>query len=282
MVGRKWGGQKPHKRRKFQTQWINDSCICVSGDAVLMSEMGLKQKIILDLFVTPMTLLPAMAGGTLGLFGWAIGSGPLMFVGFMGLLFAGGAGLCRFIFSLEEVTERAAKSRQTKALMAKEAELDALDQKLVRNKDPRDQTYLRGLRTVYGGFVQDLHDDKLSKYVTSKMVSEVNEMFKRHVGLLGYSYEIWDRSRTMDGSLKDTVLEQREEILTEVEKNVEEFVETVTRLRALSFKDGKTEVSATQSQLAKQLEVAERTQEMMKELNSDDSKRFAEFSQEVQ
>jgi len=245
--------------------------------------MSIKQKILLDLLITPGTVLPGLAGLTLLMGGWAVGAPTASFVGVIGCLIAAGVGLWRGVFHLNEITDSASKAYQTKELLQEEAELDALDRKLVRNKDPRDQSHLRNLRTVYQGFVEDLNDDKLSSYITSSMIDEVQQMFQKYVGLLEYSFEIWERSRGMDGDLKKTVLGQREDILNQIENNIHEFSDVVTRLRALSFKDGKSEVLETQGRLARSLEIAERTQEQMEKLRSGDNMdRFAEFTQEVQ
>lgn len=248
----------------------------------MSDDWSIKKKILLDLVITPMTMIPGMVGVTCLMGGWAIGSSVVSFTGLLGVLVAAGAAGWNFIFNLNEAVERSDRNAQTRKLMEEQSKLDALDKKLVKNKDPRDQSYLRSLRTIHSGFVEDIREGKLSKFVTSKMIQEVNNMFDNYVGLLEYSYEIWERSRTMDGAVKDRIIQQREEILAEVEENVAAFGETVTRLRALSFNDTKTDTTDTQKTLERQLQAAERAQEKMKELSSsDDVKRFAEFSQEA-
>lgn len=218
-----------------------------------------------------------MTGTTLIMFGWVIGSATMMGLGLLGNLFAFGAGMFRYVFRLNEITESASKQLQTTKLLEQKQKLDQLDRKLVKTKDKRDEVYLRDLRAVYDGFVEDALAGKVSMFLNSSIIGEVDAVFSNTVGLLDYSYDIWKTAQSMKGSTKETVLQQREQILNQVEGNVQTFSETVNRIRALRLNDGVDYRSDIQHQLSIQLRAAERTQEQMKRLRDDDLNRFDEF-----
>jgi len=175
--------------------------------------LTIKQKILLELFVTPSTMIPSLAGITMMLGGWSFDSSTIMFLGFLGLLSSCGIGVWRLIFNLNDIANDFAEKTNNKESLMEEAALDALDKKLTKNKDPRDQKYLRKLRKVYNHFEEDFKNDKLGKYVTEKTAQDIGNMFKNYVSLLEQSVIIWEHSRTMDGKIKKKYLNEEKKFL---------------------------------------------------------------------
>ena len=67
-----------------------------------------KRKVYLDLFASPMTLLPFVGGATALLGSWAIGGVSLLtFGGIAGMVIGAGVFASRLIFGLDKLTERA-------------------------------------------------------------------------------------------------------------------------------------------------------------------------------
>lgn len=119
----------------------------------------LKKQILLDLFITPATVVPFLVGGTLLILSSILG-GSSAFFGFVGILLSVGSVLTNMVFNLDKISRDALSRMHKFEKRKREAELDALDANLVKNKDPRDQTALRNLRTLYNSFCDDLHQKK--------------------------------------------------------------------------------------------------------------------------
>ena len=66
-----------------------------------------RRKVLLDLFASPLTLLPIVGGLTVLLAAWATRSAPLTFAGLAGILGGIGVFANRMIFGLEKLTNRA-------------------------------------------------------------------------------------------------------------------------------------------------------------------------------
>jgi len=228
----------------------------------------IKSKVMTDLFIAPITVIPGLTGATSFALGFAIGSSTLMFLGLCGVLVAMGGAAWRFMFNMNEVAEQAAKYLEAQKMLQEQARLDDLDEKLTKDRDPRDQNYLRDLRTIYGNFTKDVNEDNIGVYVTSKMIADINAIFDQCIALLEYSYELWESSRELSDSTKAEVLRNREEILSNVEKSVISFTETINGIRALKLQDKKEEATDMQRRLATQLKVAENTQREMRNLNT--------------
>jgi len=65
-----------------------------------------------------------------------------------------------------------------------------------------------------------------------------------------------------------------------MKENVQEFTNAVNRMRVLSIKQDSAEINEAQKKLLRQLEIAERTQERMQKLSTEDNETFTEFIKE--
>lgn len=236
------------------------------------SKEQLKRQILLDLLVTPVTCGLQAIGTSLFFIGWAFGLTPL--IHFTGLVCCLAGFLIvanRFIFNYEEIGVKALKKLQDKVLVERDKELDVLDEKLTRDRDPRDQTYLRNLRALYKSFQEDLRKGNVSEYVPAETIEQIGKLFDACVGSLEQSFRLWENSRDLENSdFKKKVLEERNRIIEEVGKTVETVSETINQVRSMSLGSEGQDLAKMRSQLADGIEIARRTEKRVQAMERSD------------
>lgn len=238
---------------------------------------NLRKKILLDLFITPSTVVPFLVGSSLLILSAMLG-GWAAFLGFVGIVLSFGALLTNWVFNLGKISKNAVRQLHRQEEARQKAELDALDAKLVTNKDPRDQSALRNLRTLYGSFCKDLADGKISSNVPPNMLQLIEEIFKECINKLSRSFELWSTSRSLTGDLKDKLLEQRDQMIEDVEQSVLALAETINEVRALKLKTEKGAMDRLRSKLSSQLTVAKKTEESVAALEANDGPSYDEYA----
>jgi hypothetical protein len=222
----------------------------------------LRKRILLDLVITPSTVIPVLLGGSFLLLSEMLG-GYSAFFGFVGLLVGFGAFLTNLVFNLESISKRAVKQWQEQQTKAREKELDSLDRRLAKTEGDRDENALRNLRTLYKSFSSDVAGGKLSDHVPPQMLQSIDEIFQTCVAKLDRSYEIYRTAATMTGKLKRDMEEQRQALVSEVETSVHELANVINEVRALKFRNEGDDLRLLQNRLSSQLEIAKATEDGM-------------------
>lgn len=222
----------------------------------------LRKRILLELFITPFTVVPFLFGTSLLLLSEVLG-GYAAFMGFVSLLVSLGAFLTNLLFNLENISEKAVTQIQNQKVRDKERTLDDLDQKLQKTDGDDDEISLRNLRLLYQAFCVDISEKKINQYVPSELLVAVDDIFNACIVKLGRSFEIWNMAGKMAGTLKRQLLKQRKDLVADVEKSVAELANVINEIRALQFKSEKDELERLQNKLNSQLEIAKATEEEM-------------------
>lgn len=231
---------------------------------------SIRKRAILDLFVTPWTLGSTTIGITLLLLSWALGGGAVMtFLGFLGVLIGVGWAGTNFALNLESVVQNAAKSIELETREAVKKRLDDLDTNLCKDRDPRDQTYLRDMRELFDAFVADYDAGNFKEFCTSETVGQIKELFNAVVKKLEAAYKIWESSRNLRGPAKDLAQADRDKIIEDVGKAVEHMGEVISGIRSLTTKAETGDLDRLRDNLDRQLNAARRTQERMEGLNQE-------------
>ncbi len=230
--------------------------------------MNLTKRILLELLITPWTVVPILAGGSLLLLAEVLG-GTYAFLGFMGVVAGLGAFFTNLVFNLDNVSKKALKQWQKQQTDLKEKELDALDKKLKKTDGDEDENALRNLRVLYKAFCGDVSENKLSANIPQLMFESIEDIFETCVAKLDRSYEIYKTAKTMNGKLKKSLMDQRVAIISEVENSVHNLADVINETRALKYQNEDDELQKLQRKLAGQLEVAKSTESEMSAFMSD-------------
>lgn len=250
-------------KKKIKPVQVNPSIPDEPDEEITVTD--LKKKILLDLCVTPGTVIPSAIGASLLLLSVVLGSGAA-FLGFICCLVGFGALLTNWIFNLEGVSKRAAKEWNQMQQAKKDRELDRLDHNLQQTRELRDETALRNLRALYSSFCTDFQEGKLSKTIPPMMLAQIDQIFDKCIVQLGRSYDVWKQSQLVQGDFRSELIAQRREMLDEVDTSVELLANAINEVRALRLKASRSELRQLQEKLASQLSVAKAVEERVAEL----------------
>lgn len=221
---------------------------------------SLRKKLLLNIFVTPVSMAAGVLGATLVMVSWIIPSAFAL--GLIAVLIAFGAVATNLVFNIGKISEKAAKDWYEQETHKRENELDDLDEKLARDRDRRDEIALRNIRVLYGDFCDDVKQGKISAQITQEMLGQVDEIFHASIGSLEYSYELLEMSKRVDGNLKDELKKQRDGVLVEVENSITLLAATIAEIRQMKSKAKKSRLSTLQKQLSQSLAVAKKVDEL--------------------
>ena len=224
-----------------------------------------RRKVLLDLFASPLTLLPFVGGVTMLLAAWAMRSAPLTFAGLAGILGGIGVFANRMIFGLEKLTNRAYEYVLEKQQNLQIESLRALEDKLQTDRDARTQNLLRQLWNLYKALEKDIKEGKVPAAAHGVMDS-VDRMFHVCMEHLRQSYKLWQTAQETTGRSRENKLRQREELIREVEQSVSHLEQTIDQLQTVSSKRSKSELARLREELDETIRVAKRVEQRTEEL----------------
>ena len=238
--------------------------------------VSLRKRILLDLFASPMTVIPTTIGTSLLLMSGIIG-GDTAFYGILGLLVGAGSLLTNFVFNLDHISQKASNQWLQEAQETKEQELNALDTKLAQTADPKDEQVLRNLRAVYQKFCSDLKSRE-SYSIPEDMLSTIDKLFKSCILKIEQSLELWTMSQTVTGQIRTRIISNRGKLLAEVEQSILDLSETIGEVWDLHRHADNTDLNRLRERMKTQLQVAKSTEERMRELTQENKlDRFRDY-----
>lgn len=225
-----------------------------------------KRKVYLDLFASPYNLIPFAGGLTSLMAGWAVGGEPtLMVAGLAGVLAGIGVTASRLIWGIEDLTEKAYEYELDKKQKLQEKQLDQLDAKLTKDRDPRTQACLRELRLLYGNLKLASAKGNISAS-SYEVIEGVGKVVDECVKQLEHSHSLWETARKMHGPSRDTMMVQRDELIHDVVMTVVDVGKMVESHFLSTSKRNRSELDNVRRELNESINAARRAEERTAEL----------------
>ena len=240
-----------------------------------MDQRSFRRKYLLGLLTSPLTLFPIVGGTTCAVVCGALGFGlPLTaFAGALGAAFGAAVFCQRLLLGCTAIARRAEQEVELEAHAAREADLDRLDEQLVRDRDPRTQAALRDLRALAGAFRKgEFWKNGVNAQSRSELLGTMEEIFRQCVASLRKTIELHELARdAATDEVRRPILAQRDRIVAGVRDSVAMLAKTLRELHELSAsKDGcGPGLSQLGEELTMQLDIARRVDERMSSLGLD-------------
>jgi hypothetical protein len=229
--------------------------------------MSMSKAIIVDACVSPASTIPVGVGGTILMGAWAFSLGPFIaFLGVAGILAGIGIGITNLLVRYPEYAKKHVMEQRKKQREERDRQLDILDRRLIKDRDPKDQEALRSLRDYYNLFLDDLFDEKLPKEVSQKTLDSLEDVFSTCVKSLEFTADLWDALSTTRGEERKKLIAERNLVIDDVVSRVDRFGERIADIRTLGLRAKKGDLDSAQEKLDRNLRVAKRVEERMSEL----------------
>ncbi len=217
-----------------------------------------KKKVLLDLFVSPWTIVPIVGGLSAWLVSWGVdGNTVLNMIGLGGVLAGMGIQASRLIFGIEDLTEKAHGYLTEKEQRERDRQLDELALKLQQDDDPRSEECLRRLRTLYAS----LEEEPPANHTAITFRQNVDKLFRAAVRQLERSLELWEKAQRLPGPTGRPLLAERKNAIDEVVVTVNHLARTVEQYHAFQLKDSDDELAKLREELDQTIEAARRADE---------------------
>ena len=222
---------------------------------------AVRRKVLLDIFAAPSTLLPIAGGLTALMASWASGgSATLNFAGIAGVLGGIGVLASRLILGLDRLTQDAYDFFVERQRADQETALEQLDDQLVKDRDSRTQNCLRELRHLYSRLKTKVDSGRITPGAYD-VIEGVDKMFQACVQQLKHSLELWETAKTMRGPARESILQQRNELVEEVCESVIHLGNTVEQFHLVTTEKNREDLARLRAELDESLEVAKRVEE---------------------
>jgi hypothetical protein len=231
------------------------------------SKRRFRRKYLTRLAASPATLGPLVGGISAALAAWGLDLSSLVAFGGIAAALAGiGVFLTRLAVPSEAQAKEAAAEVERELAAARDAELDALYERLAADPDPRDERLLADLRTMVDALKDpDLWPENLTAQSTVDITAGVDELFASCVASLERSLALIRLGRKMTTrEAREPIRVEREQILEEVGASLRQLSAILTRIQTLRRPGAApVELGRIRQELDQSLEVAARVEERM-------------------
>ena len=221
---------------------------------------SLKKKVLLDLFVSPWTVVPIVGGLSAWMVSWGMdGVTALNLAGLVGVMVGAGIQATRLIFGLEEITADAEKYLREQEEAEETAALDALERRLKKDGDGRTEKCLHNLRVMRAAMRKDAEED--GSPTAMAMRSKVEELSEECVGQLERSFDLWFKARQLPKKAARPLLDKRRAAVDEVVLTIEHLAQTIADYHQSRVKKEEGGLARLREELDQTVEMARRAEE---------------------
>jgi hypothetical protein len=220
----------------------------------------LRKRILREIFVAPSVVLPIVGGASAWLLSWAGGGGSdmLNLVGLAGVLGGIGWFATRFIFQLDDISQKAMQDLAQEALQKEENHLNELQKRLATDKDPRTEQYLILLRENRAD-LEKLAQTPGIQIRSLEILKQARQLFWAATEQLDQSLKMYQLAEKLSGAQKQGVLAQREHCLSEARESAEHLRDAISAFRQFADKNLQRDMDSLQLELAESIQAAKRS-----------------------
>ena len=236
----------------------------------------LRKRILREIFVAPSVVLPIVGGASAWLLSWAgAGSSDMLnLVGLAGVLGGIGWFATRFIFQLDDISQKAMQDLAKEAYQKEEIHLNELQKRLASDKDPRTEQYLILLRENRAE-LEKIAQTPGIQIRSLEIVKQARQLFWAATDQLDQSLKMHELAQKLSGSEKQGVLAQREHCLSEALESAEHLRDAISTFRHFTDKNLERDMDSLQIELAESIQAAKRSEERLRDLqNRPDYERY--------
>ncbi len=239
----------------------------------MLDKTKLKNKILMSHLTSLWTLVPFLVGTTLIMAAVAFTRkmGITLFAGVSCLLGSAGVFFTQLVLGGEKIQKKVLEDLQKEEQQNKERILNALDQQLCADGDPRTEGHLRDLRAICKALLEKREWlEGLNAGAVFDIVSTVDQLFQECIRSLERTLEILRLANQVGTEkMRKTLLEERERIITEVGRTIDQLGRILKDLKKREKEDKvDSNLAQLRRELDQSLEIAKAVDEKMSEWES--------------
>lgn len=214
------------------------------------------------------TLAPLFLGTFISIGAWAVNlhSPATLATGLILALISAGIYLNKLLFGWKENHEKLVSEWRQRIKSDRDQALDSLYRELQKDGDERTESLLKDLRTLTKALLNEQSGTLALSAVD--LVSDVDSLFQRCVDYLRESLELWTTAQAMEReSIQQTLMQQRETIIQEVEKSLDNLGDVLSALKKANIhsSDGNA-LADLRAELSSRLRIAEEVENRMAQI----------------
>jgi hypothetical protein len=236
-----------------------------------MDRRSFRNRVLLDLVSSPWVLLPITLGLTSLLGAWAFVRGGylLAMLGLVGVFSGLGALATRWISSRDKIARRAYERLGAEAAEQQARAFDDLHARLTTDGDPRTDRTLDFIRDLYARFTTLMNSDGQRPPV--EIAVNIEKLLRTCIASLERSLKLWNTAQNLlTDEARQSVLDRREQVLTEVSQSVRQLAKTIDGIQTLGLeRDSQRQLASLRQELEASLQVAQRVERRMQSIEDD-------------
>lgn len=223
----------------------------------------LTKKVILNVSVTPWTIIPFVGGLSLLFLSEILGT-RAVFGGLIFCLFGITSLITNILLNLNQIYTKVNLELQEEEMKNHEKELSILLNNLQSDNDSSDEKILSSVWKMYKNFKKDLLSGNV-KVNDESLLNQIDQVYFSIIKHLRQQYEILKISNSLSGKHKKSMIAKREALMKSIDESFIFLSEAISEIRTLGFStDG--ELTQLQQRLKSQLDTAKATEDRLAEV----------------
>ena len=232
---------------------------------------SVRKRILLDLFASPVSVIPIIGGATVIIGSWALGLSSFVgFVGFSSVLAGFGLMASRLVFGLDKIAQNAKNMLTHDVAAQEERRMRELASRLgrVASAEYYPVNILTNLRKLYANFKKSVDEGKLSGSSKAIMVEKIDELYAACIQKLETVCDISESGHGLPSAAEKKCRSEYNKILQDVNITFEMMGTTIQDCYISRYNAGSEDLSAKREEMVRLMNVAKKTDEEMKNFGS--------------